>query len=58
MLVIAKDPRPAGVRKLRGEERTGASWLGPYRVVYDVHDDRALAVALKVARWSEGTYGR
>ncbi|MDO8532565.1 MAG: type II toxin-antitoxin system RelE/ParE family toxin [Dehalococcoidia bacterium] len=32
--------------------------VGPYRVVYDIHDDRALVVVLKVARRSETTYRR
>jgi mRNA interferase RelE/StbE len=55
---LAEDPRPAGVRKLRGEERTWRIRVGPYRVVYDIHDDRALVVILKVARRSETTYRR
>lgn len=55
---LAEEPRPVGVRKLRGEERTWRIRVGPYRVVYDVHDDRALVVILKVARRSETTYRR
>ncbi|MEK7807078.1 MAG: type II toxin-antitoxin system RelE/ParE family toxin, partial [Chloroflexota bacterium] len=46
---LAEDPRPAGVRKLRGEERTWRIRVGPCRVVYDIYDDRALVVILKVA---------
>lgn len=30
----------------------------PYRVDDDIQDDRALVVVLKVARRSEGSYGR
>ena len=55
---LAEDPRPAGARKLRGEERTWRIRVGPYRVVYDIHDDRSLVVILKVARRRETTYGR
>ncbi len=55
---LAEDPRPSGVRKLRGEERSWRIRVGPYRVVYDIHDDHALVVILKVARRSETTYRR
>ena len=55
---LAEDPRPAGVRKLRGEERTWRIRVGPYRIVYDVLDERALVVILKVARRSEAAYRR
>ena len=55
---LAEDPRPAGVRKLRGEERTWRIRVGPYRIVYDVLDERALVVILKVTRRSEITYRR
>ena len=55
---LSDNPRPAGVRKLRGEERTWRIRVGPYRVVYDIHEDRALVVILKIARRSETTYRR
>ena len=55
---LAENPRPTGVRKLRGEEQTWRIRIGPYRVVYDVHDDRMLVVILKVARRGETTYRR
>ena len=55
---LAENPRPTGVRKLRGEERTWRIRVGPYRVVYDVHDDRELVVILKFARRSDTTYRR
>jgi len=53
---LAENPRPAGVRKLRGEERTWRIRVGPYRIVYDVLDERALVVILKVTRRSETIY--
>jgi mRNA interferase RelE/StbE len=55
---LASEPRPVGVRKLRGEQRTWRIRVGPFRVVYDIHDDRALVVILRVARRSETTYRR
>ena len=55
---LAGGPRPTGVRKLRGEERTWRIRVGPYRVVYDIHDDRDLVVILKVAGRSETIYRR
>ncbi|MBI4336789.1 MAG: type II toxin-antitoxin system RelE/ParE family toxin [Chloroflexi bacterium] len=55
---LAKSPRPVGGRKLRGEERTWRIRVGPYRVVYDIYDDQALVVVLKIARRSETTYRR
>ena len=55
---LAENPRPVGVRKLRGEERAWRMRVGPYRVIYDIHDDHALAVILKITRWSETTYRR
>jgi mRNA interferase RelE/StbE len=58
ILALAQDPRPSGVLKLRGEERTCRMRVGPYRVVYDIHDDRGLVVVLRVARRSETTYRR
>lgn len=53
---LAENPRPTGVRKIRGEERTWRIRVGPFRVVYDVYDDQALVVILKVDRRRETTY--
>ena len=55
---LAESPRPAGVRKLRGEEQTWRMRVGSCRIVYDIHDNRALVVILKVARRNEATYRR
>jgi mRNA interferase RelE/StbE len=55
---LAESPRPSGVRKLHGEESTWRVRAGPYRIVYDVYDDRALVVVLKVTRRNETTYRR
>ena len=58
ILALAQVPRPSGVRKLRGEERTWRIRVGPYRVVYDIDDDQEVVVILRVTRRSETTYGR
>lgn len=55
---LGENPRPTGVRKLRGEQFTWRIRVGPYRVVYNIYDDRTLVVILKVARRSESTYRR
>lgn len=55
---LAEEPRPTGARKLRGEQRTWRIRVGAYRVVYEIDDDRALVVVLKVARRRETTYRR
>ena len=53
---LAHTPRPPGVRKVQGQERTWRIRVGQYRVVYDVHDDRQLVVIVKVDRRRESTY--
>ncbi len=58
ILALAEEPRPAGARKLWGQGRAWRVRVGPYRVVYDIHDEQALVVVLKVARRNETTYGR
>ena len=55
---LASEPRPQGVTKLRGAEEAYRIRVGPYRVVYDILDDQALVVILKIARRSETTYRR
>ena len=53
---LGQTPRPPGVRKLQGQDRTWRIRIGPYRVVYDIHDDQQLVVVLKVDRRRESTY--
>lgn len=55
---LEENPRPTGVRKLRGREQTWRIRFGPYRIIYDIHDDRRLVVILRVVRRSETTYRR
>ena len=53
---LAENPRPQGVRKIRGVEKAYRISVGNYRVVYDVYDTDNLVLILQVARRSETTY--
>jgi len=53
---LAEEPRPQGVRKIKGEEKAYRIRVGNYRVVYDVYDNDNLVLILQVARRSETTY--
>ena len=56
ILALGDEPRPSGVRKVSGVERTWRIRVGDYRVVYDIYEDERLVVVLKVARRDERTY--
>jgi mRNA interferase RelE/StbE len=53
---LADEPRPQGVRKIRGAERAYRIRVGSYRVVYEVYDDENLVLILQVVRRTEATY--
>lgn len=53
---LGDTPRPPGSRKVRGEQQTWRIRVGPFRVIYDVDDDRSLVVVFKVDRRRETTY--
>ena len=53
---LAEEPRPRGVRKIRGTENAYRIRVSNYRVVYDVYDSDNLVLILQVARRSEATY--
>ena len=53
---LAEEPRPQGVRKIKGVERAYRIRMGNYRVVYEVYDNDNLVLILQVARRSETTY--
>ena len=46
---LARNPRPAGVVKLTGDENLWRIRIGDYRVVYEIHDDRLMVLVLRVA---------
>ena len=53
---LANEPRPHGVRKIKGAERAYRIRAGNYRVVYEIYDDENLVLILQVARRTETTY--
>ena len=53
---LADEPRPHGVRQIKGAEKSYRIRAGSYRVVHEVHDDDSLVLILQVARRSETTY--
>ncbi len=50
---LAKEPRPAGCRKLQGEEFLWRIRIGDYRVVYAVHDRERLVDIIAVRHRSK-----
>lgn len=53
---LADEPRPRGVRKIKGAERAYRIRVGSYRVVYEIYDNENLVVLLQIARRTETTY--
>lgn len=53
---LAKEPRPQGVRKIRGTENAYRIRVGDYRVVYEVYDSDSLVLVLQVVCRSETAY--
>lgn len=45
---LATEPRPSGVKKLKGEENTYRIRVGSYRVVYEIEDDVLLVTVMRV----------
>lgn len=54
--MLADEPRPQGVRKIKGEERAFRIRVGSYRIVYEVYDNNKLILIVHVVRRSETTY--
>ena len=50
------EPRPHGVRKIKGAEAAYRIRVGGYRVVYEVYDAQDLVLILQIARRTETTY--
>lgn len=53
---LSDEPRPRGVRKIKGAERAYRIRVGSYRVVYKIYDEENLVLLLQVARRAETTY--
>jgi mRNA interferase RelE/StbE len=50
---LAKEPRPAGCRKLQGEKFLWRIRIGDYRVVYGVYDDKRVVDIVAVRHRSK-----
>jgi mRNA interferase RelE/StbE len=53
---LSEEPRPDGVRKIKGAERSFRVRVGNYRVIYDMYDSEKLVVLIQVSRRNENTY--
>jgi len=51
---LKNNPRPVGVKKLGG--KVYRIRVGPYRVIYSIHDEEKVVVIDKVDRRKERTY--
>ena len=47
--LIAEDPRPSGVKKLKGYEKTYRVRVGDYRVIYEIKDRELVVLVLSVS---------
>ena len=45
---LAKEPRPKGCRKLRGEKDLWRIRVGEYRVIYSIYDDKKVIDVIAV----------
>lgn len=50
---LGENPRPAGVKKLAGEESLYRVRAGDYRIVYRIEDNRLLVLLLKIGHRRE-----
>ncbi|MDN5805078.1 MAG: type II toxin-antitoxin system RelE/ParE family toxin [Microlunatus sp.] len=50
---LAVDPRPAGVKKLAGEENAWRIRVGDYRILYEAYDSQLLVVVVAVGHRRE-----
>ena len=58
ILALSLEPRPAGVRKIAGRERSYRVRSGAFRVIFDIFDDDQTVVISHVLRRTETTYRR
>ena len=45
---LADNPRPPGVKKLKGEQNGWRIRVGDYRVVYEIYDKELLVLVVKI----------
>jgi mRNA interferase RelE/StbE len=52
---LGSKPRPAGCKKLKGGQQEWRKWIGGYRVVYTIDDDK-LRVSVTMIRHRSEVY--
>ena len=50
---LAENPRPPGIQKLKGHDKTFRCRVGSYRIVYELHDDILLVLIVEVGHRRE-----
>lgn len=50
---LSAEPRPAGVKKLVGEDNAWRIRIGDHRAIYEIHDDVVTVVVFRVAHRRE-----
>lgn len=50
---LAKNPRPSGVEKLRGENDLWRVRVGNYRIIYTIRDDLILVLVVRIGNRRE-----
>ena len=45
---LGANPRPPGVTKLQGDGNLWRICVGPYRVVYEIHDDKLIVLVVRI----------
>ncbi len=50
---LAVDPRPSGVKKLKGEETVYRIRVRDYRILYEIQDDQLLILVIKIGHRRE-----
>ncbi len=53
---LEENPRPPGVKKLRGRENEWRIRVGDYRIVYEIHDRILLVIVIRIRHRSKA-YG-
>ncbi|MBD2357204.1 type II toxin-antitoxin system RelE/ParE family toxin [Tolypothrix sp. FACHB-123] len=49
---LAIEPRPNGVKKLKGQENSYRVRVGDYRIIYDIFDDILLVTVVEIGHRS------
>jgi mRNA interferase RelE/StbE len=50
---LAEDPRPPGAKKLQGSDNIWRVRVGDYRILYEIHDRRALVLVVEIGHRRE-----